>query len=300
MPKVTVATFNCENLFGRFKFNANVDPQKATKNGFTVDMTKFDILKPVEKKLTGLALREANADVVALQEVDNLEVLRRFRTEFLKGMDYVHAMLVDGNDPRHIDVAVLSRHPIVRARSYHHVRSGNSFVFSRDCLEVDIKAGNQTLTIYVNHFKSMMGGRAQTKARRQKQAAEVKEIVTGRFGKQNTGSAPWIIAGDLNDYIDGKEGITDVTGWNQVENVLDRLPSGERWTHFFEREDEYRQLDYLLVSNALAGASSAKPSLVRNGLCKNASRYTGPRFDGVGKSTPAASDHCPLVFSVNL
>jgi endonuclease/exonuclease/phosphatase family metal-dependent hydrolase len=300
MPKVTVATFNCENLFARFKFKDNVDPKKATEDGFSVDMTKFDILNEVEKKLTGKAIRKANADVIALQEVDNLEVLRRFRSEMLKGMEYDHAMLIDGNDPRHIDVAVLSRHPIVRARSYHHVRSGNSFVFSRDCLEADIKAGNQILTLFVNHFKSMMGGRAQTKARRQKQAAEVKKIVTDRFGKTNTGSAAWIIAGDLNDFIDGKEGIAGVTSWNQVENVLDRLPSDERWTHFFEREDEYRQLDYLLVSKGLSGASPGKPVLVRDGLCLNADRYTGPRFPGIGPSSPAASDHCPLIFSVNL
>lgn len=37
MSKVTLATFNCENLFQRFKFTAKATPQKvenAVKNGF--------------------------------------------------------------------------------------------------------------------------------------------------------------------------------------------------------------------------------------------------------------------------
>jgi len=98
MSTVRVATFNCENLFARFKFKSNVDPEKASKDGFTVDMTTFTILKDDEKKLTAQAIKEADADVIALQEVDNIEVLRRFRTEFLKSEGYVHAMLIDGND----------------------------------------------------------------------------------------------------------------------------------------------------------------------------------------------------------
>lgn len=300
MPKATVATFNCENLFARFKFNANVDPAKATKNGFTVDMAKFDILKPVDKKLTAQAIRKADADIIALQEVDNLEVLRRFRSDFLKNMHYSQAMLVDGNDPRHIDVAVLSRFPIAHVRSHQHLRSGNSMVFSRDCLEVDIQVDGQRLTLFVNHFKSMIGGRAQTSAKRRKQAEAVRRIVEDRFGTADTGSAPWVVCGDFNDYIDGHEGISALTGWDQVENVLDRLPAADRWTHFYEGGREYRQLDYLLLSQGLASASPGTPVVVRNGLCTKADRYAGPRFDGVGKSTPAASDHCPLAFQINL
>ncbi len=43
-------------------------------------------------------------------------------------------MPVDPNDPRHIDVAILSRFPIVAARSYQHLKSGSQPLFSRDCL----------------------------------------------------------------------------------------------------------------------------------------------------------------------
>lgn len=135
MPTIRVATFNCENLFARFKFEAGIDPAKASTNGFTVNETTFDILNEAEKALTARAIRAVNADVIAVQEVDNHEVLKRFRTQRLEGMGYAHTMLVDANDPRHIDVALRSRFPIVAARSYQHLRSGAQPLFSRDCLE---------------------------------------------------------------------------------------------------------------------------------------------------------------------
>jgi endonuclease/exonuclease/phosphatase family metal-dependent hydrolase len=97
-----------------------------------------------------------NADVIALMEVDNHEVLKRFRNQRLKNMGYRHTMLVDANDPRHIDVALLSRFPIVAVRSYQHLKSGSQPLFSRDCLEADVLLNGSRLTLFVNHFKSML------------------------------------------------------------------------------------------------------------------------------------------------
>jgi len=151
----------------------------------------------------------------------------------------------------------------------------------------------------VNHYKAMLGGRSQTKAKRERQAKAAQQIVIDRFGA-NAGTAPRIICGDLNDYIDGSEGISAVTGWNQVENVLDWLPNAaDRWTHFFDTKNEYRQLDYILASSSLAASSSAVPEVVRKGLTKKAAQYTGPRFPDVTK-TKEASDHCLLVWEATL
>ena len=81
----------------------------------------------------------------------NLDTLRRFRGEFLGGPSkFPYSILIDGNDPRLIDVAILSRHPIVRVRSNQHLRSGNSYLFSRDCLEVELDVGGSPLHLLVN------------------------------------------------------------------------------------------------------------------------------------------------------
>jgi endonuclease/exonuclease/phosphatase family metal-dependent hydrolase len=312
MPTTSLATFNCENLFARFKFNKSIDPAKATKNGFTINEIHFDILKEAEKRLTAQVIRAVDADIIVLQEVENLDVLRRFRAERLKMMGYTHAMLVDGNDPRQIDVAVLSRHPLVAVRSHHHLRKGAEPIFSRDCLEVDVDVKGARLTLFVNHLKSMLdrndpkNGRKNTRAKRVLQSKTVKELVTARFGT-SPGAHPWVVLGDLNDFLAPAQGTTtgiaELVNWDQVENVLDRLPEEERWTHFFDGapagETRFRQLDYLLLSTSLAGATQAPPRVERRGLSTKATKATAKRFSGVTASA-VASDHCPVAITLNL
>lgn len=42
---------------------------------------------------------------------------------------------------------------------------------SRDCLELDLPLPEEgVLTLFVNHFKSMLGGRDETRPKRERQA----------------------------------------------------------------------------------------------------------------------------------
>jgi predicted extracellular nuclease len=315
VPTVRLATFNVENLFARFKFNSNVDPEEAVKDGWAVDKTAFVSFSDEAKKITGQAFKATKADIIALCEVESLDTLKRFRTRYLGGPSaYPYAVLIDGNDPRLIDVAVLSKYPLVSARSHQELRSGRSYIFSRDCLEVEVAVDGSHLTLFVNHLKSMLdksdpkNGRRNTRARRELQAQTVMDIVRKRFGN-TPGDEPWIVLGDLNDYLAtdaaGKTGIAELVQWDQVENVVDRSPEEERWTHYFRgraapHPDSYQQLDYLLLSRALAQNSAGAPTIIRKGLAKRADRYTGPRFPDVGLDKPVASDHCPVVMDVEL
>jgi endonuclease/exonuclease/phosphatase family metal-dependent hydrolase len=304
MATIRVATFNVENLFARWKFDKGVDPDEANQRGWIVEEAFFDELGKEDKSLTARAIKEIDADVLCFQEVENVETLKKFRTDFLGGISaYEYVAGVDGNDLRLIDVAVLSKRPITRIRTHQHLRNKAGVeVFSRDCLEVDVDVDGTPVTLFANHFKSMINTREETRPKRELQAAEARKIIEGRFGP-NPGSAKFIVLGDLNDYPEeddqGKSGLTKLVEWDQVENVIDRITDPEdRWTHYWAKGNDYKQLDYLLLSKSLAEASDGLPEIMRKGAPKRATRYPGPHFDGVGHDRPKASDHCPMVMEI--
>lgn len=314
MTTLRLATFNVENLFARWRFKAGIDPAAANSRGWIVDQTLFEELGVDDKAITGAAVRELAADVLCLEEVENVDTLKHFRAQALGGRtEYPYVAGVDGNDPRLIDVAVLSKLPITRIRSYQHLMdpvAPTTPLFSRDCLEVDIEVdggqGRSTpVTLFVNHFKSMRGGRAATREKRERQAGKVMDIVRDRFGSEAPGDRPFVVLGDLNDHLeadaDGGSGIDRIVNWDQVENVVARLPEGEQWTHYWDDGEEYRQLDYILPSLSLARAAPhTLPEILRKGMPLRAVKYTGPRFPGVGHDKPKASDHGPVIFDLEV
>jgi predicted extracellular nuclease len=311
MNSLKVATFNVENLFKRFKFRKGEDASNLEGEGWTIGDTKFEIHNDEEKRITGEAIKALDADVIAMQEVEDLDTVKRFRNDYLGGRKgYPFTLVIDGNDPRRIDVAMLSRYPLTNIQTYNHLWSSEIgwFVFARDCLVADVLAPSGfTLTLFVNHFKSMLdkkdkkNGRRKTRFKRIVQSQTVKQIVQSRFGP-NAGDYPFIVLGDLNDYLEtddqGESGIAELVTWGQVVNVIDRLPEAERWTHYFKTKDQYKQLDYVLLSASLAGRNPHPPYIERRGLPKRAKRYPGKRFKNVGNNKPKASDHCPVLMEL--
>jgi endonuclease/exonuclease/phosphatase family metal-dependent hydrolase len=274
------------------------------------DPDTFDIYDEADRTITAQTMNGANADVVCLQEVESVAALKRFRNLYLGGREHFpYVAGIDGNDPRLMNVAVLSRLPLIHVRSYQHLfdPKQEQFVFPRDCLEVDVLIPpGRVLTLYVNHLKSMFGGRAATRASRVRQCHSIRRIIERRFGK-NPGDSSFIVLGDFNDYAEsdaqGETGIGELIYWRQVENVIERLPDDRwRWTHHnWVEEDAYRQMDYLLLSKSLATINAdVLPDIERRGLPLRAVRYAGDRFPGVGLDIPKASDHCPIVMKLRI
>lgn len=296
---IRIATFNVENLFARYRFRQNIDPLNI--DGFTINHLAFDIYDERAKQITAEAIRAIGADIVALQEVESLPVLDRFNSRYLGGMKYKHRILIDGFDPRKIDVAVLSRYPIERIKSYRNERnrSNTAFVFSRDCLEVEIHANGKPLVLYVNHLKSMMGGRLTTKPRREEQVGKVVETIDQHWEPVNY-EGNFVVLGDFNDYVDNDTSLGALIGHAGLVHVSKRIPENERWTHYWAGGNEYRQLDFILLSKSLAENNNNRPEILRKGLPWRAERYTGERFDSVGENNPKASDHCPIFMDLEL
>ncbi len=311
MPtKITIATFNCENLFVRYKFNANLSETKkqaAIVNGFIMDNKIVSKILPIEKALTAQAIKATKADIIALQEVENLDTLKSFQSQYLK--NYPYKYLIDGNDPRLIDVGVLSKMEAQNLKTHQYDKKGKQEIFSRDCLEIEYNIGGTTLTLFVNHFKSMLdrtdqaNGRKNTMAKRKTQSERVAKIIKDKFGN-NPANENFIVLGDFNDYLPST-GLNPLLNQPWLENMGDRLPAEEQWTHFWDgapkKEDAYKQIDYILLSKRLAKQNTnAIPTIIRNGLCLKANKYTGKRLQGIGNSAPAASDHCPIAISITI
>ena len=76
--------------------------------------------------------------MLCLVEVESRPTLRRFNETTLTEAPYPHAMLIDGNDERGIDVAILCRRPLSDMRSHVDDLDPKTQrpVFSRDCAEI--------------------------------------------------------------------------------------------------------------------------------------------------------------------
>jgi endonuclease/exonuclease/phosphatase family metal-dependent hydrolase len=191
-------------------------------------------------------------------------------------------------------------------------------IFKRDCLEVQFEIDGKPLTLFVCHLKSMSSGRIVTRIMRLAEMMAVRRIIEQRFAAQPGGAAGanWSICGDMNDYveIDGNRDLRDYrTGEDSPSalgvllddgfavNLVARRQVEDRWTTYHAPDDSYAQLDYILVSPALAAANpTAVPEVIRAGQPHRATRYQGLRYPRVGWDRPKASDHCPVVVELEL
>jgi endonuclease/exonuclease/phosphatase family metal-dependent hydrolase len=336
MPQVRVATFNVENLLQRFDFyrygQLTKEPAlellgvESDQEGMRLRKSLHVALTDDSRQMTAQAIRDTKADIICLQEVDSRDILDDFNNYYLKRSADVHygwRRLIDGNDRRGIDVAVMSKSRIY-VTSHADITfadfglwnnqlddyglSEGDRIFRRDCLEVRFPLGDDTdLTLFVCHFKSMSNGRDDTKPVREAEAKAVRRIIEEKFDN-DTHDANWLIVGDLNDYTHLSNGTPVVNSLEPLfdggfaVNLLDNLPAAERWTNYYPKGKSFSQIDYILASPGIAGRNpGVQPDIIRGGQPYRVPNLEGtPRFPRVGFDRPKASDHCPVAVTLNI
>lgn len=174
---LTIATYNAYNLFDTkhdigkndytylplsFKqqsqevqdYCASISNDYYRENCFTFDWNE----KVLDKKLKNLkeailAFDNGNgADVIALQEVENINALNMLRDRLIKH-GYKYSSLIEGPDSRGIDVGYLSKYPIIKEK-LHLIDMEGIAKKTRGILEIDIMVKGLRVTLLNNHWPS--------------------------------------------------------------------------------------------------------------------------------------------------
>ena len=315
---VSIMTFNVENLFDNLD-----DPGKDDKaylpiltkqdqahidacNGIEVERWRDSCLyldwndATIEHKLGVIAatIKQVDngrgPDIIALQEIENRAIVERLRNEHLADSDYLPAILIEGNDNRGIDVAFLSRLPLVGEPTLHALqfpefpeREGDT----RGVLEATFELPDGSLlTGYSVHFPAPFH---PTEMR----VAAYEHLNTIRATVPAAHNV--FAAGDFNTTSgeDEREGMLERfvrPFWIVAHDSCDDCPG----THFYARDGVWSFLDMILVSPARSENTTwrirADSVRIANGFDEQT------RADGTPKRFDAAelagvSDHWPVV-----
>jgi len=286
---IRVATYNILNLF-----DDNDDP---ALTGDKDDAEETKILH--ERLAVARAIRELDADVLALQEIESIDALTQFRDEFLADMGYEHIASIDAGDERGIEQAVLSRRPIVYTENWpqRHLggihpdkygpRSKNWYAgqpinFHRSPLRVDVNMGTaadpQPLTLLVVHHKS---GRYSTYWREAEAKGAVEILST--LAKAHP-DRPIMIMGDFNAEPADKSVKTYLSaGFTDI--FAHRPQTDEITTH-----ESARRIDLILANDAARAHLLADKAFVLG----TPARPQGINWRDLPTFLGLASDHYPV------
>jgi endonuclease/exonuclease/phosphatase family metal-dependent hydrolase len=266
-----------------------------------VELAK-EVVDETATRMTARVIQDVGADILGLVEVEDRPSLIRFNRDLLAKL-YAHVMLVDGNDERGIDVAIMTRDnfDIESIRSNVDNVDDKGLIFSRDCADYEVRTPSGTrIHVLVNHFKSQSGGGG---AKRERQAKEVRKIVSNLIqqGKHV------VVLGDLNEgpATPGSQAPNLVSLFDNNSPLIDcyTLPGFDVGSRpgTFDSCGLRNRFDYIFISQSLR-AQYAGGRVFRKGLW--GSRATRPTawetYPEISSSEEGASDHSAVVIELNL
>jgi len=314
---VRVGTFNLNNLFSRFNFQGDINTIPDGETGgitLTFAQDQFEVrtfmghlvkAKDQDDTVTiADRIKLMNADVLAVQEVEHIQILKQFNHEHLDDL-YPYIALIEGNDPRLIDVGILSKlpiGPIVSHQTAVHPEDPEKRVFGRDLLQVEILDHNRDklFTLYNTHLKSHfvpfgedpVQGAINANNRRRRQAETISRIIT----KMERPNSSFVLVGDMNDPPDSEflEAMLTVDNQPLTNALADPEetrpakaetagqgpgPQTKAWTHRFNPPGpelpQYELFDQIWVSKTLSD------------------KFSNPMIDRRTKHGGDGSDHDP-------
>jgi endonuclease/exonuclease/phosphatase family metal-dependent hydrolase len=249
-------------------------------------------ISDIARQNTAKVIKQVKADLACIVEAENRPTLLAFNSDTLGSRKFNYGMLIDGNDPRGIDVGLLSRFPVCNIRTHVYDRDDVGIIFSRDCLEVEVAlAPGQPIHVLCNHLKSQgYGSPAANDAKRKRQAVRLAEILTG----YDLSTDLVVVAGDFNNSPDHAS-LKPILSTGDLHDVLAaKFPNlQDRWTYHYG--GRFQQIDYVLVSTPLHNALQ-DAGIERRGICglERLTNGAEKEFKAVTSDADAASEHAAV------
>lgn len=264
-----VFNWNVQNMFDTKKDSTDEGEDVLTQAQYDFKMDK------IAQVITATA-----PQIVILAEVENQAVVDDIGAR--SGPQYIARTLINGNDPRGIDVAILSTLPIDQVVSHKDERFAvegtqtPTFNFTRDLPEFHITYGGNHLVFLAVHFRSKS---TEGDDKRLAEAQRARAIADGIAAADPT--AAIFMLGDFND----TPGSPPVEAVRQKVpaffDATDLVPVDDRWSYNFQGSHEL--IDHQFT-NPVAAAFLDQASVV------------------IDRSAPgqSASDHSPIIATYNI
>lgn len=328
--KISVMTYNVENLFDQQDDTEKNDetflpPEEKGKIAFQnrcrsrnrgrymYECLEKDWSSPiVKRKLSRIAdvVAQVNKghgpDILILEEVENERILKRWNDEYLKNMGYTTVAILEGEDERGIDTAILSRLPLAEEPKLHLIDFSKDPEIkkeeikpTRGILEARLKLPNgDKLAVFAVHFPSQGAPTIFRKAAMNELMEVTSKVPAG---------TQVLVGGDFN--------ITSREDWQQK---YFRDIAGKRFaishmigctdcagTTYFPPDKTWSFFDVLMVSKDMYQGNAnwqIDPASVQimNHSIYQVNRYGTPARFGSGKGSVGVSDHWPMYAELKL
>ncbi len=253
---------------------------------------------------TARVMRDIEVDVLGVVEVESRPVLRDFNNDVitaLGGEAYRHAMVIDGNDSRGIDVGLLTRRefPIGLLRSHVDDMMGErELIFSRDCAEYEVTTpSGARILLMLNHFKSKgFGSQQSSNDRRRNQAQRVADIYDERVAM---GIKNIVVLGDFNDTPDSAPLSPLIQGTDLKDIFLHPTFDDGGYPGTYGNCSAENKIDFILLSPALFDKVTGG-GVFRKGMWPGARARRWEAYPEVARKVDAASDHAAIWTDIDI
>lgn len=137
---------NCDLMRSEFSKNEclNLDWNESKFTKKILNLAK--VIKSFDSTGTG-------PDILVMEEVENINILNNLVSQGLKKLGYEHRVLIEGDDSRGIDVALISKFPVISAKRHPLIIEGVK-LDTRGILEVALNVAGSKVVVFVNHWPS--------------------------------------------------------------------------------------------------------------------------------------------------